>query len=102
MYESLSSNQNIQSGSRNQPQFSPCWGCLLHGNGKSIPVLPWPNGTHGQSGRQHPLHILGVYDLSGVLISCHSLQHLINHSTARHSFSMIGYLVSARLNLLLA
>ena len=43
MNESLSINNNIQSGSRNVPQFSPYRGCLLHG--KSIPVLPWPNGT---------------------------------------------------------
>ena len=51
--ESLSINQNIQSGSRNLPQYSPHRGCLLHG--KIIPpVPPWPNGTHGHSGRQHP------------------------------------------------
>ena len=33
---------------------------------KSIPVLPWHNGTHGHSGRQHPSGILGVYDQAGV------------------------------------
>ena len=35
--------------SRNLPQCCPYWGCL---RGKSIPVLPWPNGTHGHSGGQ--------------------------------------------------
>ena len=33
---------------------------------KSIPVAPWPNGTQGHSGRQHPSGILGVYVRSGV------------------------------------
>ena len=40
------------SGSRNLPQCSPYWGCLLHG--KSIPVPPWPNRKHGHFRRQHP------------------------------------------------
>ena len=57
-------NNNIQFGSRNLPQCSPYQGCLLHG--KNIPALPWPNGTHGQFGRQHPSGILGAYDWSGV------------------------------------
>ena len=39
-------------------------GCLLPG--KSIPVPPWPNATHGHSGRKHPSRILGIYDRSGV------------------------------------
>ena len=64
MNESLSINTNIQSGSRNLPQFSPYRGCLLHR--KSIVVPPWPNGTHDHFGRQHPSGILGVYDRSGV------------------------------------
>ena len=38
--------------------------CLLHG--KSIPVMPWPKGTHGHSGRLHPSGVLVVYDRSGV------------------------------------
>ena len=45
-------NKNIQSGSRNLPQCSPYQRCLLRG--KSIPVPPWPKGTHGHFGRQHP------------------------------------------------
>ena len=65
MNESLSINKNIHFGSRNLPQCFPYQVCLLHG--KSFPVLPWPNGTHSHSGgRQHPLGILWVYDLSGV------------------------------------
>ena len=49
---SLYITMNIQSGSRNLPQCSPYQGCFLHR--KNIPALPWPNGTHGHSGRQHP------------------------------------------------
>ena len=66
MNESLSINKNIQSGSRNLPQCSPYGGggCLLPG--KSIPVPPWPNATHGHSGRKHPSRILGIYDRSRV------------------------------------
>ena len=64
MNESLSINKNVQTGSRNLPQCSPFRGFLLHG--KSIPVSPWPNRTHGYSGRQHPSCILGIYDRSGV------------------------------------
>ena len=60
----VSINKSIQSGSRNLPQCSPYWGCLLCR--KKIPVLLWPNGTHGHSDRQHPLGILEVYDRSGV------------------------------------
>ena len=51
----------MQSGSSNLPKCFPYPGCLLRA--KSIPTLPWPNGTHGHSGRQHPSGILGVYDL---------------------------------------
>ena len=40
------------------PKCSPYWGCLLHG--KSIPVPPWPNRTHGHFGRQHPSGISAV------------------------------------------
>ena len=58
MNESLSINKNIQSGSRNLLQCSPYRGCLLHG--KIIPVPPWPNRTHGHSGRQHTSGILTV------------------------------------------
>ena len=58
MNESLSINKNIQSGSRNLLMCSLYRGCLLHV--KSIPVLPWPNRTHGYSGRQHPSGILAV------------------------------------------
>ena len=43
---------------------SPYRGCLLHG--KSIPVPPWPNRTHGHSGRQHPSGILAVKYQSAV------------------------------------
>ena len=64
MDESLSINKYIQSSSRNRPQCSPDRGCILRG--KSIPVPPWPNGTHSHSGRQHPSGISGVYDRSGV------------------------------------
>ena len=64
MNESLAINNNIQSSSRNLPQCSSYQQFLLHG--KSIPVLPWHNGTHGHSGRQHPSSILGVYDQTGV------------------------------------
>ena len=44
-----------------------CPNVLLTGE-KSIPVPPWPNGTHGHFGRQHlsGTCILGVYDRSGV------------------------------------
>ena len=62
--ESLSINKNIQSSSRNLPQCSPYWGYLLHG--KSLPVPPCPNETHGHSDRQDPLGTLGVDDQSGV------------------------------------
>ena len=55
MNESPSINKNIQSGSINLPQCSAYPGCLLHG--KSIPVLPWPNRTHGDFGWQHPYGI---------------------------------------------
>ena len=66
MNESLLINKNIQSGSKSLNPCSLYQGCLLHG--KSIPVLPWPNGTHGHSGdSEHPSGILGVYDQSGVL-----------------------------------
>ena len=34
------------------PQCFPYLGCPPYG--KSIPVLPWSNRTHGRSGRQHP------------------------------------------------
>ena len=61
---SLSINKNIQSGSKNLPQCSPYQGCLLQG--KSIPVLPWLNGTHGHSDRYYPSGISGVYDRSGM------------------------------------
>ena len=64
MNEGLSINMNIQSSSRNQPQFFPYGRCLLRG--KSIPVPPWPNRIHSHSGRKHPSGILGVYDRSGV------------------------------------
>ena len=60
----MSISKNIQFRSKSRPQCSPYRGCLLHR--KSIPVPPWPNGTHGYFGRQHPSGILGVYDQSGV------------------------------------
>ena len=59
MNESLSINKNIKFGSRNLPQCSTYWGCLLHG--ESIPLPPWPNATHVHSGRQHPSGISRVY-----------------------------------------
>ena len=37
---------------------SPYQGCLLHR--KSISVPPWPNRTHGYSGKQNPSAILAV------------------------------------------
>ena len=47
-----------------------CPNVLLTGDvflrGKSIPVLPWLNGTHCHSGRHHPSGSLGVHDRSGV------------------------------------
>ena len=59
MNESLSINKNVQKGSRNLPHCSPYCG-------KSIPVSPWPNRTHGYFGKQHPSDILLIYDRSGV------------------------------------
>ena len=64
LYINKNIHKNIHSGSRNLPNCSPYWGCLLRR--KSIPVVPWPRGTHSHSGRQHPSVILGVYDRSGV------------------------------------
>ena len=95
MNESLSINKNIQSSTRNLLQYSPYRECLL--SGKSIALLPWPNGTQGHSGRQHPSSVWGVSRLPAK----YSLKRLIPHTTARHPFSLIGYLAS-RLNFLLA
>ena len=51
----LSINKNIQSGSRNilsLPGMSSTW--------KEYSLPPWPNRTHGHSGKQHPSGILEV------------------------------------------
>ena len=58
--ESMSINKNIQYGSRNLPQCSPYGGYLL--SGKSIPVPPRPNETHGHSGKQHPSGYYNYYN----------------------------------------
>ena len=44
------------------PEISP--NVLLHE--KSIPVPPWPNGTHAHFGRQNHSGIIGVFDWSEV------------------------------------
>ena len=81
-----------------------CPNVLLTGMSfKCIPVRPWPNGAHGHSGMQHPPAILwGLFLVWGVnlLPARYSLKRLIPYT--RYSFSMIGYLASARLNFFLA
>ena len=63
----MSINKNIQSGYRNLLQCSPYRGCPL--NGKSIPVLPWPNRTDGHFGRQ----LLQVFQGFMIGLECESL-----------------------------
>ena len=87
MNESLSINKNINSGSRNLPQYSLYWGCLLHG--KSTAVPPWPNRTHGHSVRQNPFRGLWSVLIVNLLPARNSLKHLIPHTSARVQLSFI-------------
>ena len=85
MNERLSIKKNIQSGSSNVPQCSPNQFCLLQV--KSIPVPPWPNGTQGHSGLQHPSDILGFM----VSPECESVASHIALNNPHYCYALLLY-----------